>query len=167
MLLTPETNEKLCFVNLIPLSLHLQDVGIIIIITTQVRILKKQIDLSTHSWKTHRKDTQSHLLRRLTIGLILLTYQTEGINKSQERAGSLGERRKGVEHAQEKNDLKKDPSVGLWPIYFLYMFQCYSLKYPTLAFSHSLKVCSVHMCLFFCFAYRVIITIFLNSIYTH
>ena len=27
------------------------------------------------------------------------------------------------------------------------------------------KVCSVHLCLFFCFAYRVIITIFLNSIY--
>ena len=27
------------------------------------------------------------------------------------------------------------------------------------------KVCSVPLCLFFCFAYRVIITIFLNSIY--
>ena len=27
------------------------------------------------------------------------------------------------------------------------------------------KVCSVHLCLFFCFAYRIIITIFLNSIY--
>ena len=27
------------------------------------------------------------------------------------------------------------------------------------------KVCSIHLCLFFCFAYRVIITIFLNSIY--
>ena len=31
--------------------------------------------------------------------------------------------------------------------------------------SQSPKVCSVHLCLFFCFAYRVIITIFLNSIY--
>ena len=29
----------------------------------------------------------------------------------------------------------------------------------------SLKVCSVHLCLFFCFAYRVIINIFLNPIY--
>ena len=29
------------------------------------------------------------------------------------------------------------------------------------------KVCSVHLCLFFCIAYRVIITIFLNSIYMH
>ena len=27
------------------------------------------------------------------------------------------------------------------------------------------KVCSIHLCLFFYFAYRVIITIFLNSIY--
>ena len=27
------------------------------------------------------------------------------------------------------------------------------------------KFCSVHLCLFFCFAYRVIINIFLNSIY--
>ena len=27
------------------------------------------------------------------------------------------------------------------------------------------KVCSIHLCLFFCFEYRVIITIFLNSIY--
>ena len=31
----------------------------------------------------------------------------------------------------------------------------------------SLQVCCVHLCLFFCFAYRVIVTIFLNSIYMH
>ena len=31
--------------------------------------------------------------------------------------------------------------------------------------AQSPKVCCVHLCLFFCFAYRVIITIFLNSIY--
>ena len=29
------------------------------------------------------------------------------------------------------------------------------------------KVCSVHLCLYFCPAYRVIVTIFLNSIYMH
>ena len=40
-------------------------------------------------------------------------------------------------------------------------------KHPTLDFSQSPKVCSVHLCLFFCFAYRVIITIFLNSIYMY
>ena len=50
----------------------------------------------------------------------------------------------------------------------IYMFQCCSLRtsHPRLL-PQSLKVCSVHLCLFFCFAYRVIITIFLNSIYMH
>ena len=37
--------------------------------------------------------------------------------------------------------------------------------HPTLAFSHRVQVCSIHLCLFFCLAYRVIVTIFLNSIY--
>ena len=36
---------------------------------------------------------------------------------------------------------------------------------PPSPLPQSPKVCSVHLCLFFCFAYRVIITIFLNSIY--
>ena len=50
----------------------------------------------------------------------------------------------------------------------IYMFQCYSLRS-----SHSRllplspKVCSIHLCLFFCLAYRVIVTIFLNSICMH
>ena len=48
------------------------------------------------------------------------------------------------------------------------MFQCYSLKssHPCLLLP-SPKVCSLHLCLFCCLAYRVIITIFLNSIYMH
>ena len=48
----------------------------------------------------------------------------------------------------------------------IYMFQCYSLKssHPCLL-PHSPKVCSLHLCLFCCLAYRVIVTIFLNSIY--
>ena len=48
----------------------------------------------------------------------------------------------------------------------IYMFQCYSLKssHPCLL-SQSPKVCSLHLCLFCCLSYRVIIvTIFLNSI---
>ena len=47
----------------------------------------------------------------------------------------------------------------------IYMFQCYSLKssHPRL-FPQSPKVCSLHLCLFHRLAYRVIITIFLNSI---
>ena len=50
----------------------------------------------------------------------------------------------------------------------LYMFQCHSPKssHP-LPLPQSLKVCSIHLCLFCCFAYRVIVTIFLNSIYMH
>ena len=48
----------------------------------------------------------------------------------------------------------------------VYMFQSYSLRssHPHLL-PQSPKVCSVHLCLFFCLAYRVIITNFLNSIY--
>ena len=50
----------------------------------------------------------------------------------------------------------------------VYLFHCCSLRssHPHLL-PQSLKVCSVHLCLFFCPAYRVIITIFLNSIYMH
>ena len=48
----------------------------------------------------------------------------------------------------------------------LYMFQCHSPKssHP-LPLLQSPKYCSIHLCFFCCLAYRVIITIFLNSIY--
>ena len=50
----------------------------------------------------------------------------------------------------------------------IYMFQCYSLKsFHTRLLPQSPKDCSLHLCLFCCLAYRVIITIFLNSIYMH
>ena len=50
----------------------------------------------------------------------------------------------------------------------LYMFQCHSpkLSHPR-PLPQSPKDCSIHLCLFCCLAYRVIITIFLNSIYMH
>ena len=50
----------------------------------------------------------------------------------------------------------------------LYMFQCHSPKssHP-LPLSQSPKDCSIHQCLFCCLVYRVIVTIFLNSIYMH
>ena len=48
----------------------------------------------------------------------------------------------------------------------VYMFQCDSLRS---SHSHLLpqgpKDCSIHLCLFCCLAYRVIVTFFLNSIY--
>ena len=48
----------------------------------------------------------------------------------------------------------------------IYMFQCYSLKssHPCLL-PQSPKDCSLYLCFFCCLTYRVIITIFLNSIY--
>ena len=50
----------------------------------------------------------------------------------------------------------------------IYMFQCYSLRssHPHLL-PQSPKDCSLHLCLFCCLEYWVIITIFLNSIYMH
>ena len=50
----------------------------------------------------------------------------------------------------------------------IYMSQYYSLKpsHPYLL-PQSPKVCSLHPYLFCCLAYRVIVTIFLNSIYMH
>ena len=48
----------------------------------------------------------------------------------------------------------------------LYVFQCHSLKssHPH-PLPQSPKVCSIHLCLFCCLTYRVIVTFFLNSIY--
>ena len=48
----------------------------------------------------------------------------------------------------------------------LYMFQCHSLKwFHPLPLPPSPKDCSIHQCLFCCLVHRVIVTIFLNSIY--
>ena len=50
----------------------------------------------------------------------------------------------------------------------LFMFQCHSPKssHP-LPLPQSPPDCSIHWCLFCCLIYRVIVTIFLNSIYMH
>ena len=48
----------------------------------------------------------------------------------------------------------------------IYMFQCYSLKLSHFRLlPQSPKVCSLHLCLFCCLVYRIVITIFVNSIY--
>ena len=54
----------------------------------------------------------------------------------------------------------------LIPYMTLYVFQCHSPKssYP-LPLPQSPKDCSIHQCLFCCLVHRVIVTIFLNSIY--
>ena len=58
------------------------------------------------------------------------------------------------------------PQASFVSYMMLYMFQCYSLKssHP-LPLPQSPKDCSIHQCLFCCLVYRVIVTIFLNSIY--
>ena len=54
-------------------------------------------------------------------------------------------------------------------IHFLYDIIHVSMTFPQIShplpLSQSPKDCSIHLCLFCCLAYRVIITIFLNSIY--
>ena len=58
--------------------------------------------------------------------------------------------------------------IDWWFVSYLivYMFQCHSpISSHPLPLPQSLKVRSIHLCLFCCLAYRVIITIFLNSIY--
>ena len=48
----------------------------------------------------------------------------------------------------------------------LYMFQCHSPKsFHPRPLPQSPKDCFIHLCLFCCLSYRVIVTIFLNSIY--
>ena len=66
--------------------------------------------------------------------------------------------------------LSQASNLDWWSIWHMviHMFQCYSLKsfhpHPH-PLPQSPKVCSLYLCLFCCLAYRVIVTIFLNSIY--
>ena len=74
----------------------------------------------------------------------------------------------GSSQCTSPEHLSHASNLGWWSLspLIVYLFQCYSLRisHPHLL-PQSPKVCSVHLCLFFCFAYSVIITIFLNSIY--
>ena len=52
--------------------------------------------------------------------------------------------------------------------FLIWYYTCFNAilpNHPTLSLSQSPKDCSIHLCLFCCLAYRVIVTIFLNSIY--
>ena len=68
------------------------------------------------------------------------------------------------------------PSPGIFPTqglnldrrflsYILYLFQCHPPKSSPSSLSQSPKDCSIHLCLFCCLTYKVIVIIFLNSIY--
>ena len=54
-------------------------------------------------------------------------------------------------------------------IYFTYGNLQVSIlsNHPTLTFSHRVQKSSLHLCLFCCLEYRVVIIIFLNSIHMH
>ena len=74
----------------------------------------------------------------------------------------------GHPRAPALSALSHASNLDWWSIsrVIIHMFQCYSLKSsnPHLL-PQSPKVCSLHLCLFCCLAYRVIVTIFLNSLY--
>ena len=53
----------------------------------------------------------------------------------------------------------------LFHIWYYTCFNAILLNHSTLSFSQSPKDCSIHQCLFCCLVHRVIVTIFLNSIY--
>ena len=61
-----------------------------------------------------------------------------------------------------------NPDWQLVSYMILHMFQCHSPKssHP-LPLQQSPLDCSIHQCLFCCLVHRVIVTIFLNSIYMH
>ena len=59
---------------------------------------------------------------------------------------------------------------GTWTgdLFLLRYYTCFNAilpNHPTLSLSQSPKDCSIYLCLFCCLAYRVNVTIFLNSIY--
>ena len=76
----------------------------------------------------------------------------------------------GHPSAPALNILSHVSNLDWWSIshMVIYMFQCCSLKssHPRLL-PQSPRVCSLHLCLFCCLAYRVIVTISLNSICMH
>ena len=51
--------------------------------------------------------------------------------------------------------------------FLMWYYTCFNAilqNHPTLSLSQSPKVCSIHLCLFCCLAYKVIVITFLNSI---
>ena len=61
-----------------------------------------------------------------------------------------------------------EPGLAICFNLIIYMFQCHSpISSHPCPLPQSPKDCSIHLCLFCCLAYRVIVTIFLNSIYMH
>ena len=70
----------------------------------------------------------------------------------------------GLSRCTSPEHLSHASNLDWWSVshMIIYMFQCYSLKssHPRLL-PQSPKDCYIHLCLFCCLAYRVIVTIFL------
>ena len=74
----------------------------------------------------------------------------------------------GNPSAPERSTLYHASNLDCWFVshVIIYMFQCHSpISSHPCPLPQSPKHCSIHLCLFGCLAYRVIIIIFLNSIY--
>ena len=72
----------------------------------------------------------------------------------------------GSSQCTSPEPLSHASNLDWWSVSSLivYLFQCYFLRTPhPRLLPQSLKLCSAHLCLFFCFASRVVVTIFLNS----
>ena len=69
----------------------------------------------------------------------------------------------GSSHCTSPEHLSHASNLGWWSVspLIVYLFQYYSLRtsHPCLLPQRP-EVCSVHLCLFFCFEYRVIVIIF-------
>ena len=74
----------------------------------------------------------------------------------------------GHPSAPALSTLSHAPNLDWWSVSHMVicMFPCYSVKSShTRLLPQSPKVCSIHLCLFCCLKYMVIVAIFLNSIY--
>ena len=70
-----------------------------------------------------------------------------------------------VHHPQASCILHQTWTGNSFLIWYYTGFNAILPNYPPFPLPQSPKDCSIHLCLFCCLAYRVVVTIFLNSIY--
>ena len=70
-----------------------------------------------------------------------------------------------VHHPQASCILHRTWTGDSFLIWYYTCFNAILLNHPPFPLPQSPKDCSIHLCLFCCLAYRVVVTIFLNSIY--
>ena len=70
-----------------------------------------------------------------------------------------------VHHPQASSIMHQSWAGISFHIWYYTCFNAILSNHPTLSLAQSPKDCSIHLCLFCCLIYRVIVTIFLDSIY--